>query len=141
MDGLLAAVTLGVDPRANRDELRRAFRARARRVHPDAPSGSPEAFLALRAALDLLWTSAPEAPSPLTTGCPSPAGAWMVAGEGRRPTVDCRDVARVVPVAGPVGSADPRFGPAIAPVDHRGLTFEDHLAAALADREAVGSRQ
>jgi len=62
MDGRTAAAVLGITQGATRDEIRRAFRARAKIVHPDA-HGTDEAFVALRAAADLLLATAPERPS------------------------------------------------------------------------------
>lgn len=66
MDGRTAAAVLGITQGATRDEIRRAFRARAKIVHPDA-RGSDEAFVTLRAAADLLLAAAPARPAPRGT--------------------------------------------------------------------------
>eukprot|EP00401_Gymnodinium_catenatum_P045787 CAMPEP_0117540726 /NCGR_PEP_ID=MMETSP0784-20121206/43647_1 /TAXON_ID=39447 /ORGANISM="" /LENGTH=221 /DNA_ID=CAMNT_0005337389 /DNA_START=109 /DNA_END=770 /DNA_ORIENTATION=+ len=62
----IAAKVLGVDPRATLPELRSAFRARAKVVHPDG-GGSADAFQELRKAYAFLrrsWAhSAPELPA------------------------------------------------------------------------------
>ena len=44
---------LGVEPTASREDIRKAFRAVSRQVHPDL-GGSHESFLLLRAAYELL---------------------------------------------------------------------------------------
>ncbi|MEZ5412371.1 MAG: DnaJ domain-containing protein [Acidimicrobiales bacterium] len=61
MDGRTAAAVLGIAQGATRDEIRRAFRARAKIAHPDA-HGTDEAFVTLRAAADLLLALAPDRP-------------------------------------------------------------------------------
>ncbi len=71
MDGRTAAAVLGITQGATRDEIRRAFRARAKTAHPDA-HGTDEAFVTLRAAADLLLAAAPAAPTAdRTTNDPS----------------------------------------------------------------------
>ena len=64
MDGRSAAAALGVGPQATKDEIRRAFRARAKLAHPDAAgsAGSDEAFIALRAAFAMCSGVAPGLP-------------------------------------------------------------------------------
>lgn len=137
MDGRQAAATLGVDPRATRDEIRRAFRARVKRAHPDAgPAGSDEAFIELRGAFEYLLAQAPEPvvarepvvdaePEPFRPVAPAMASPWF-AGVERPTVVDLVD-------SGPwtVRRSAPR---PVDPVrrDRRGLSFDDHLAAALA---------
>ncbi|MDH4077506.1 MAG: J domain-containing protein [Acidimicrobiia bacterium] len=61
MDGRTAAAVLGITQGATRDEIRRAFRARAKIVHPDA-HGTDQAFVTLRAAADLLLATASDRP-------------------------------------------------------------------------------
>ncbi len=62
MDGPTAAAVLGITQEATKDEIRRAFRARAKVAHPDA-RGTSEAFVTLRAAADVLLAAAPDGPS------------------------------------------------------------------------------
>lgn len=68
-----AAEVLGVDSSASRAELRQAFRARARRAHPDG-GGSAEAFRQLREAYALLRRTEParvsQAPGEAADGHP-----------------------------------------------------------------------
>lgn len=47
---------LGVQPTASADEIRAAYRALARKHHPDAPGGSGEKFLVLQRAYELAMT-------------------------------------------------------------------------------------
>ena len=49
-----AASVLGVDPDAAEAEVRRAFREKAREVHPDAPGGDEAEFKRLRTAYERL---------------------------------------------------------------------------------------
>ena len=49
-----AASVLGIDPDAGEAEVRRAFREKARRVHPDAPGGDEAEFTRLRTAYERL---------------------------------------------------------------------------------------
>lgn len=72
MDGSTAAAVLGITQEATRDEIRRAFRARAKLAHPDA-HGTNEAFVTLRAAADLLLATAPHRPNPRATFRTDPA--------------------------------------------------------------------
>jgi hypothetical protein len=148
MDGTIAAATLGVSTAATKDELRRAFRARAKALHPDAGGdGSSDAFRALRAAFDLLMARAPEAKvSSAVLDRRSRFDVIGVAGVtvgGLKPppsTLDRRDVARPVPARPvPVARRSPgglggRAIGSVAPVDAAGRSFDDHLAAALQSR-------
>jgi hypothetical protein len=145
MDGRKAAATLGVGPRATRDEIRRAFRARVKRAHPDVVgAGSDDAFIVLRAAFDVLMAAAPDpVPAPRPRRCQGPtgpAGAGLgpfaaggpPPGRPRRSSIDLTDIE----TAGPVADRSRRVavaGPG-GPIrrDRRGLSFEDHLTAALA---------
>lgn len=133
MDGRKAAATLGVGPRATRGEIRRAFRARVKRAHPDAGgSGSEEAFIELRAAFDALMATAPErGPEPAPVA--SRSGPWATADVGR-PPIGALDVVDVVDVLGLRRSVATARRPRRRPVrrDRRGRSFDDHLAAALA---------
>ena len=138
MDGQRAAATLGVDRRATRDEIRRAFRARAKLLHPDTgPTGSMERFIALRRAFERLMAEAPIAP-PASPPGPSPAraggrsGPFETAGRDHpvaRSTIDLTDSSRR-----PGRGTPPAASPGREPVrrDARGLSFADHLSAALA---------
>jgi hypothetical protein len=118
MDGRKAAAVLGVSPRATKREISRAFRAGAKVHHPDA-CGSDGAFIALRAAFDVLHPHAPD-DWPLGRRGPTwfePAPDHTIdltdsAGARRRPT---------------------RTGPSQAgqPCDTSGMTFADHLDAQL----------
>lgn len=56
-----AAALLGVPVNAGPGEVARAFRARARAVHPDAPGGDAEAFIRLAQARDALLAHQPQA--------------------------------------------------------------------------------
>ena len=49
-----AAGVLGVEPGADEDEVRRAFREKARELHPDAPGGDEAEFKRLRTAYERL---------------------------------------------------------------------------------------
>lgn len=49
-----AARVLGVEPDADDEAVRRAFRAKARELHPDAPGGDEAAFKRVRAAYETL---------------------------------------------------------------------------------------
>jgi len=134
MDGRSAAAALGVGPQATKDEIRRAFRARAKLAHPDAAgsAGSDEAFIALRAAFELLLPIAPEEPElPSRSGPARTADRWMTAASADRPrpTVVLTDLRRTVArrTAPAAARQDPER-------DARGLSFDDHLAAAMAGR-------
>ena len=160
MDGHIAAATLGVSPQATKSDIRRAFRALAKRAHPDARShGSDEAFIALRTAYETLVATAPDrAPAPTgpparstgtdtstgtgtgtapDTGTGTSGGPWSQA-IGRRPVIDLLDCARravTPPASSDTGRRVPpaRAAAHAAPrVDRRGMTFGDHLDAALA---------
>ncbi len=45
---------LGVDPAASEEDIRGAFRRRAKELHPDSPSGSASSFILLKRAYDTL---------------------------------------------------------------------------------------
>lgn len=78
-----AAAVLGVPVTATADEAQAAFRAAARRAHPDA-GGSHEAFLALADALEVLRTTpVPVAPRPAAHATPH-ATAQAAARPGAR---------------------------------------------------------
>jgi hypothetical protein len=80
MDGDDACRALGLDARATPAEIRRAFRARARRTHPDA-GGDAAAFVdALTARAALL-------------GVASQSSSHRPVALAPRPTVDCYDSA------------------------------------------------
>lgn len=138
MDGQMAAATLGVGPQATRDEIRRAFRARVKRVHPDSGThGSADAFIALRQALEHLLAEAPVEPVAHSVGSrfAGPGSRpWSVepgSAESRSvPMVDLTDVDR----RRPPGVAGPAFrGVGVDPGRQaRAQAFGDHLAAALA---------
>ncbi len=133
MDGRTAAATLGVSAGATREEIRQAFRARVKLVHPDTTSGSPQAFLTLRAAFEFLVADAPAAVEP-NGSVNADRGPWSVADTNvRRPTIDLTDRPNLR--RPPTVRTVPRAGSA-APVDANGLSFEDHLAAALEERAA-----
>lgn len=146
MDGYRAAVTLSVARNADRAELRRAFRARAKQLHPDAgPTGSELAFIQLREAFDHLMAIAPETASPTResqrsepqrpephrqpqrTAPPRPAAPrFEVFRAEPRPIVDVADAQQ----------RRCHLSPSRRPVDlerdARGRRFADHLEAAQA---------
>ncbi len=126
MDGRTAAATLGVGPRATRDEIRQAFRAKAKFLHPDAgAAGSAERFINLRLATEQLLANAPEMPPPAR---PGPAGCFensTVNGSDPRRAIDLTDSVRRARPNGRPGDRRPITR------DARGPSFEDHLAAAL----------
>ncbi len=132
MDGRTAAATLGVGPRATRDEIRQAFRAKAKFLHPDAgAAGSAERFINLRLATEHLLANAPEtiqspgASSPERSGTPSRFDTSIVGATRPGRAIDLTDsIRRARPHRGP-GERQP------VTRDARGLSFEDHLAAAL----------
>lgn len=143
MDGRTAAAVLGITQGATRDEIRRAFRARAKTAHPDA-HGTDEAFVTLRAAADLLLATAPAVPCPgiEPTGptpvdaVPGPAAVPPAAGGpgavGRRPQWEHRPTGRPGaaidltdrPVAGRFGRPAPATPPASAAAFARLLEAE-----------------
>lgn len=125
MDGRRAAATLGVEPGATKDEIRRAFRARAKLAHPDTV-GSNEAFIALRRAVERMLPAAPDEPN---RPVPPPCHWVQTPTSGIRPHLDLTDVRRRP--TRPVGS---HHSPPTPERDRRGLSFDDHLARALADR-------
>ena len=142
MDGQCAAATLGADRNANKDDVRRAFRARAKELHPDSgPHGSESAFIALRQAFEILMASAPEvAQSATSTGgsqaaSPQRARAFETsASSSTAHSVDLADTDRRVNVR-PKRQPGRRTSQQRQP-DHqaaaRGIKFADHLAAAMA---------
>lgn len=131
MDGRTAAAALGVGPQATRDEIRRAFRARAKVLHPDVgAAGSAERFITLHRALERLLPEAPEAPDasevPSTPATPSRFDGFAASTPRSGLAIDLSDSVhrrqrsrRASGDRGPVTR------------DARGLSFEDHLAAAL----------
>lgn len=136
MDGQTAAATLGVDPQATKDEIRRAFRARVKLAHPDAPgpAGSNEEFLRLRAAFEALLPAAPQhSEIPAVAEASSDRNPWQTsASTTPRSTFVLTDLRRPAPrVAGPSVSAV-RADNSNPKRDKRGLSFGDHLEAALA---------
>lgn len=46
--------TLGLERTASDSEVKAAYRRAAKKAHPDAPGGSREAFLSVKAAYELL---------------------------------------------------------------------------------------
>lgn len=145
MDGRTAAATLGVGPRATRAEIRQAFRARAKVLHPDAgPAGSTERFIALRRAVEQLMAEAPEGPVASEDSATPPAASavrtadrsWSTTTFGPASTWSDRAGAAIDltdTVRRPTRSTGHRRSAARpVPRDARGLSFEDHLAAALA---------
>lgn len=118
MDGRTAAAVLGITQGATRDEVRRAFRARAKLAHPDA-NGTDEAFVTLRAAADLLLTAAPHHPArpagPAASAAPTLAEA--AAGQGEAGGAVGRRLARWEhrPAARPRAAIDLADRPAPAP--------------------------
>lgn len=86
-----ARVLLGVDRHADPDDIRRAYRRRARRDHPDA-GGDPEAFRELVAAVELLLDRAdarpPASPSTGRRAYPSTDGRFHVPGHHAPREVD-----------------------------------------------------
>jgi len=100
MDKRSAAVVLGVAFGASKQEIRQAYRALAKRTHPDA-LGSDRAFVTLRAAFDELYPSAPAEisrqndPSVPRRGWPSE----LTTPTAVTPTVDLTDVRPSRPLA------------------------------------------
>lgn len=128
MDGHTAAAALLVAWDASQDELRRAFRARAKELHPDAGTqGSESAFIQLREAFDHLMATAPEVVS--STGAPRRQTLprfEVPAAEPRLITVDLADAQKRRTRLSPTRrSADPDRAA-------RARRFADHLAAANA---------
>jgi len=124
MDGRTAAATLGVGPRATRDEIRQAFRAKAKFLHPDAGvAGSAERFINLRLATEQLLADAPGVTE-------RPARSGRFEGSTADPTRSGRGLDLTDSIRRARASRTP--GPQ-RPVtrDAKGLSFEDHLAAAL----------
>lgn len=158
MDGQKAAATLGVDPQANKDEIRRAFRARVKLAHPDAPGaeGSSEEFLQLRAAFEALLAGVDadvdvdvgvdvgvdvdrdadvdgRSERPVATEPSSSQGLWQTQmSNTSRSTFVLTDFRRPAPrmTGRPVKAGG--LEPAAPTRDKKGLSFDDHLAAALA---------
>lgn len=87
-----ARAVLGVSPGADSAQIVRAYRRRARAVHPDVSTelDAGEQFSALRAAYQLLLETARE-PGPL------------LAGDDQGPTVNQDQRRQRVPAPGPVG--------------------------------------
>lgn len=130
MDGRTAAATLGVDPHATRDEIRRAFRARVKRVHPDTGThGSADDFIAVRQAFERLLA---DAPLPPLTGQVHRRqdGPWSTDPDPG-PTLDLTDVGRrpapAAQRAAATGQAPPEAGHEL-----RAQAFHRHLTDALA---------
>ncbi|MBX2810302.1 MAG: DnaJ domain-containing protein [Myxococcales bacterium] len=71
-------ITLGVSSNSSPNEIRRAYRQRARATHPDRPEGDHNAFLAVQAAYRAL--TEPELWS-RSQGCPDLAMAIAEAEE------------------------------------------------------------
>lgn len=46
--------TLGVKPNADKNTVRKAYRAKAKKLHPDVPGGDPAAFRRLQLAYDII---------------------------------------------------------------------------------------
>lgn len=118
MDGRTAAAVLGITQGATRDEIRRAFRARAKLAHPDA-HGTDEAFVTLRAAADLLLAAAPQGPAPQATFRTEPAAP--VAPAPAAPGAAAVDAATAPATApgGPAASACGAVGGRAGRWDHR----------------------
>ncbi len=128
MDGYRAAAALLVDRDATRDELRRAFRARAKQLHPDAgPCGSEADFIQLRAAFDHLMATAtdPALPTVEPTEPRRPSPFDNAATRPRFATVDMTDAPRYR------RHRSPEARPADAGREDRGRRFAEHLAAVV----------
>ncbi len=116
------------------DELRRAFRARAKELHPDTgPQGSETAFIALREAFETLMATAPKpATAPDSTGGlptapPSRALKFeMATSQTTAGTINLMDTPRRA------ASETHRRVQTNRPSDIRGRSFAAHLATALA---------
>jgi hypothetical protein len=80
---------LGVSPRADSAEIARAYRRRARDVHPDVSTDEDAGaqFSALLAAYQLLLATPPEPPV-----APGEDDQGQVVGRGRRPHVPAPDL-------------------------------------------------
>ena len=99
--------TLGIAPSATAAEVKRAYRALAKRHHPDAERGSVIRFLEIQAAYEaLIGTAAPgTAGAPGRTGAaggPASSGAARTSGAPRR--------GRRAAQPGPTGGASGRSG-------------------------------
>jgi hypothetical protein len=125
MDVQTAAAVLGVSPTATKREISRAFRARAKLVHPDAAGpdqpGSSDEFIALRAAFDALDGAGDQC---------RPVGrvvaSWF--GPPRAQTIDLSDTPSRRP--GRSSAAAPASRPG-----RRHRSFAEHLDAELARQQ------
>lgn len=134
MDGRTAAAVLGITQGATRDEIRRAFRARAKTAHPDA-HGTDEAFVTLRAAADLLLAAAPAARTTVAVGAGTGSDPAEAHGAvGRRARWELRPTARpgvaIDLTDRPVGARAHRSRP--APAAASAAAFARLLEAELA---------
>ncbi len=125
MDGYRAAATLLVSRDADQDEVRRAFRARAKELHPDTgPSGSESAFVELREAFEQLMATAPAPRRPTVLDRPANRfDARSTADRSNRLDMTDTSRRRVRPAARR-GAVDPDERA-------RGLNFSRHLADSL----------
>ena len=123
MDDQAAAAFLGISLEATKQEITRAFRARAKVLHPDI-SGSDEAFVALRAAFELLHGQAPE-----HRPAQRPAMTWRQAGRAPASIIDL--TGSQIRAAAPRRQARSTTGAPGQPRDASGMTFADHLVAEL----------
>lgn len=145
MDGYRAAATLLVAPDADQDEVRRAFRARAKALHPDAgPDGSAPAFVELCEAFDLMMASAPapdidRATAQATLGSDRFMAEPAIPAAGRVDVVDCgrartrpTSTRRAVTRPGRAGHRVKANRPVDTERAARAESFDRHLATSLA---------
>ena len=133
MDGRTAAAVLGITPGASRNEITRAFRAKAKLAHPDV-AGSDDAFIALHQAYEVLRGGVSEHRR-LLTGSTRNTAWFRPTAPTARPSVDLCDAPlrpRQARRAGHGVAGSAAAGGARPPArDRRGLTFDDHLRAQL----------
>ena len=141
MDVITALGVLGVDPSATKTQIHNAYRAQAKKAHPDA-CGSDYAFRRLRQAFDVLYPSAPaqaqaQAQARAYVDLVEPVcGAnlqsnsgpgWLSVDAERHPTIVLSDVPARAPRFGPAENTPTRPKVKVA----TGLDFDHFLDAQL----------